>query len=133
VKLLMILAITIGGLFMELDIVKGSEIGLGTFSVSLSTKDLQKSREFYEKLGFKVMATDSKKFAMMKSGTTMIGLFHGLFEGNGLTFNPKNVRKLQKILKSRGVSFKQEAEEGTGPASAVVTDPDGNVILFDQH
>lgn len=76
----------------------------------------------------------------------MIGLFQGMFERNMLTFNPgwgqdaKNVdpftdvRELQNTLKAAGVTFVSEADANTtGPASFVVTDPDGNPVLVDQH
>jgi lactoylglutathione lyase len=37
-------------------------------------------------------------------------------------------------LKSRGISMLTEADESTeGPAHFMITDPDGNPILFDQH
>ena len=40
----------------------------------------------------------------------------------------------RKALKDRGVAFVTEADESTsGPASFVITDPDGNTILVDQH
>jgi lactoylglutathione lyase len=120
---------------------------LGTFSISLAVKDLEASRSFYEKLGFKVFAGDaSENWLILKNGEHAIGLFQGMFEKNILTFNPgwdsnaqrlatfTDVRDLQRELKARGVQFEQEADESTtGPASFVVVDPDGNPILVDQH
>ena len=120
---------------------------LGAFSVSLSVKDLEKSREFYENLGFQVFAGGSEKnYLIMKNGNALIGLFHKMFEGNILTFNPgwdedaqnledfTDVRDIQKHLKSRNISLISEADETTsGPASLMLTDPDGNMILLDQH
>lgn len=120
---------------------------LGTFSVSLAVKDIAASKAFYEKLGFTPFAGDqSKNYLIMKNGDHAIGLFQGMFERNILTFNPgwdsnaqplaqfTDVRELQRQLKARGVSMAVEADENTsGPASFVVTDPDGNPILFDQH
>ncbi|MGB0716871.1 MAG: VOC family protein [Phycisphaerae bacterium] len=120
---------------------------LGAFSVSLTVKDLAVSREFYEKLGFQVvMGEASENWLIMRSGTTTIGLFHGMFDQNIMTFNPgwdhnannvddfTDVREIQKELKSKGVSMIQEADETTsGPASCILTDPDGNMILIDQH
>jgi lactoylglutathione lyase len=120
---------------------------LGTFSVSLAVKDLQASREFYEKLGFEVFAGDAaQNWLILKNGDHAIGLFQGMFEKNILTFNPgwdsnaqkledfTDVRDLQRELKARGVTLQQEADEdSTGPASLVVVDPDGNPILLDQH
>lgn len=120
---------------------------LGAFSVSLSVKDLQTSKTFYEQLGFTVFAGSmDKNYLIMKNEQTLIGLFQGMFEGNILTFNPgwdqsaahvdpfDDVRDIQKQLKQRGLTLTSEADEATeGPASLVLTDPDGNVILIDQH
>jgi catechol 2,3-dioxygenase-like lactoylglutathione lyase family enzyme len=120
---------------------------LGTFSVSLAVKDLEASRAFYEKLGFRAFAGDaSQNWLILKNGEHAIGLFQGMFEKNILTFNPgwdsnarplarfTDVRELQRQLKAQGVPLQQEADEGTtGPASFVVVDPDGNPILVDQH
>ncbi|MEA5428507.1 VOC family protein [Arcicella lustrica] len=120
---------------------------LGAFSVSLSVKDIETSKQFYENLGFSVFAGDlSKNYLIMKNGNALIGLFQGMFNGNILTFNPgwdenastleefDDVREIQRQLKSKNIALASEADEQTtGPASIFVTDPDGNVILFDQH
>ena len=120
---------------------------LGAFSVSLAVKDIEASKLFYEKLGFKVFAGDqSQNWLIMKNGAHVIGLFQGMFDKNILTFNPgwnsdaapleefTDVRELQRLLKDRGVNMVSEADESTaGPASFVVVDPDGNTILVDQH
>ncbi|MCL4249841.1 MAG: VOC family protein [Anaerolineae bacterium] len=120
---------------------------LGAFSVSLSVKDLNASKAFYEKLGFSVFGGDAAhNYLIMKNGDHLIGLFQGMFEGNILTFNPgwdqdaqkldsfTDVRELQKALKAKGIAFQTEADETTsGPASFVIVDPDGNAILVDQH
>ncbi len=120
---------------------------LGAFSVSLAVKDLNASKEFYEKLGFEVFGGNADhNFLMLKNGEHVIGLFHGMFEKNILTFNPgwnqsaeqlksfTDVRELQKELKKKGLEFTQMAdEESTGPASFVLVDPDGNPVLVDQH
>ena len=119
---------------------------LGNFSVSLAVKDLQASKAFYEKLGFTVFAGNGQNWQILKNGTTVIGLFQGMFEKNILTFNPgwnsdaqlmdgfTDVRELQRQLKAQGVTLMTEADETTtGPASFVAVDPDGNPILVDQH
>ena len=120
---------------------------LGAFSVSLSVKDLSTSREFYEKLGFSPVGGDpDQNWQILRNGNVTIGLFHGMFEGNILTFNPgwdsqarpvddfTDVRELQRQLKVQGLEMTAEADEsGSGPASFVVVDPDGNAILVDQH
>ena len=120
---------------------------LGAFSVSLAVKDLEASRKFYEKFGFKAFAGDpSQGWQIMKNGDHVIGLFQGMFEKNMLTFNPgwdsnantlaefTDVRELQRQLKAQGIALATEADESTtGPASFMVIDPDGNPILVDQH
>ncbi len=59
---------------------------LGAFSVSLSVKDLHRSKEFYENLGFEVLAGNlDKNYLIMKNENSLIGLFQGMFEGNILT------------------------------------------------
>jgi len=120
---------------------------LGAFSVSLSVKDIHKSKEFYENLGFKDLGGDiSQNWLIMKNENCIIGLFQGMFEKNILTFNPgwdenaqnleafTDVRELQKQLKEKGIAIITEAEEsGEGPAFFTLEDPDGNQILIDQH
>ena len=120
---------------------------LGAFSVSLAVKDIEASRLFYEKFGFKTFAGNaSEHWLVLKNGDHIIGLFQGMFERNTLTFNPgwdssaqglrsfTDVRELQRQLKKQGVVFAVEADEQTqGPASFMVIDPDGNPVLVDQH
>ena len=120
---------------------------LGNFSVSLAVKDIEASKLFYEKLGFSVFAGDqSQNWLIMKNGERIIGLFQGMFDKNILTFNPgwnsdaqqlnefTDIRELQRQLKDRGINMITEADESsTGPASFTIADPDGNVILVDQH
>ena len=108
---------------------------LGIFSISLAVKDLKVSRTFYEKLGFEVFDGDeAQNWLMLRNGTTKIGLFQDMFEHNTLTFNPDDVRSIQKQLKAQGIDLMSEADESTsGPAHVVLMDPDGNPILIDQH
>ena len=62
---------------------------LGNFSVSLAVKDIDESRAFYERLGFTVWGGDqSQNWLILKNGSTVLGLFQGMFERNILTFNP---------------------------------------------
>ncbi|MBL8890089.1 MAG: VOC family protein [Planctomycetaceae bacterium] len=126
---------------------EGKAMQLGNFSVSLAVKDIKASQAFYEKLDFKPVGGNiAQNWLIMQNGTTTIGLFQGLFEKNILTFNPgwnhksetltefQDVRELQSLLKERGITFATEADANTdGPASFVITDPDGNPILVDQH
>ncbi len=120
---------------------------LGNFSVSLAVKDIKVSLAFYEKLGFKPVGGKlDQNWVVLQNGSTKIGLFQGMFPKNLMTFNPgwsqdrmalerfQDVRELQRSLKARGLTMAVEADETTqGPAHFVVTDPDGNELLFDQH
>lgn len=120
---------------------------LGAFSVSLNVKDLTKSKEFYETIGFSVFAGSMEhNYLIMKNGNALVGLFQGMFEKNILTFNPgwdenaqalkdfKDVREIQDHLKQKGITLQKEANtDSSGPESIVLEDPDGNPVLIDQH
>jgi len=125
---------------------KEDAVELGNFSVSLAVKDLPASRGFYEKLGFKALMGDAKSWLILQNGACTIGLFQGALERNTLTFNPgwtssgkplekfQDVRDIQRVLKKRGLEPTLAADEASkGPASLIVTDPDGNPVLIDQH
>lgn len=120
---------------------------LGPFSLSLSVEDIHASKEFYAKLGFEPICGEiEQKWLVLQNDRTTIGLFQGMFEGNILTFNPgwdhqqkalsefDDVRTLQAEMEKSGLEIHKRAEEdGDGPASFVLMDPDGNTILVDQH
>lgn len=122
-------------------------MNLGAFSISLNVADLNKSKSFYEKLGFIQFAGDMEKnYLIMKNGNALIGLFQGMFEGNILTFNPgwdenaqaienfDDIREIQKSLKREKLLLDTEADENSsGPANLTLRDPDGNMIFLDQH
>lgn len=99
---------------------------LGAFSISLAVKNLELSRVFYEKLGFRVFAGDpTHNYLIMKNGEHLIGLFQGMFDKNILTFNPgwnqsaeeldsfTDVRELQKALQAQGIEIAETADETT--------------------
>ncbi|MBR9792777.1 MAG: VOC family protein [Gammaproteobacteria bacterium] len=120
---------------------------LGAFSVSLSVKDIQTSKAFYEKLGFSESGGDiNQNWLIMRNGKNVIGLFQGMFEGNVLTFNPgwdqdchplesfTSVQEIESALTDAGVILTKKTKSGsTGPDSIAMLDPDGNAILIDQH
>lgn len=124
-----------------------SPMRLGNFSVSLSVKNLAASRDFYEKLGFRAVGGDAaRNWLVLQNGSATIGLFQGMFERNTLTFNPgwnsaketladfDDVRELQRMLAARGLVPTVAVDETTtGPGFLMLTDPDGNPILIDQH
>jgi catechol 2,3-dioxygenase-like lactoylglutathione lyase family enzyme len=119
----------------------------GAFSISLHVKDLQKSVDFYQAIGFELAGDHrDQNWCVMRQGTSTIGLFHGMFEHNILTFNPgwaqdtspldefDDVRDIQSALDDLELDFVERADPmSTGPAHIILHDPDGNVIMFDQH
>lgn len=120
---------------------------LGVFSISLAVKDIEASKSFYEKLGFKVFAGDQlQNWLIMKNGDHVIGLFQGMFDKNVLTFNPgwdsnaqqleefTDIREIKRQIKEHDINIISETgENSNGPASFMIVDPDGNMILVDQH
>ena len=120
---------------------------LGAFSISLTVKDIHKSKEFYEKLGFTYKGGNiEQNWIVLKNENSVIGLFQDMFEGNLMTFNPRwdsnaqnienfdDVRSIQNEIKESGIKLTSEVDSNSsGPAHITLTDPDGNKILIDQH
>jgi len=120
---------------------------LGAFSISLAVKDIHKSKEFYENLGFTYLGGDVEQgWIILKNENSVIGLFQDKFEGNIITFNPgwdsnaenvedfDDVRVIQKALKEKEIKLTFEAvDNSSGPGYIMLKDPDGNNILIDQH
>jgi len=120
---------------------------LGVFSMSLAVKDLAASKAFYERLGFEATGGDGEGYLIMVNGETVIGLFQGMFDENILTFNPgwtgpgaeagddfMDVREIAARLEAAGLELTTKSiESESGPGHIVLTDPDGNAVLIDQH
>lgn len=120
---------------------------IGALSISLAVADMATSREFYATLGFEMVAGDGENWTIVSNGTHVIGLFHGMFEDNILTFNPGwtgvgqpadefvDIRELRDKFQAAGLALDDDTTGDTpsGPASFNLVDPDGNVILIDQH
>ncbi len=125
----------------------GGPCTVGAFSISLAVKDLAASTEFYRRLGFTPTGGDGEAWSILVNGNTVIGLFHGMFEDNILTFNPgwagpgqslaefEDVRAIRDRMVAAGVEVQQDTtqDSSSGPASFVMIDPDGNPVLIDQH
>ena len=121
---------------------------IGAFSVSLTVKDMAASRAFYEKLGFEMIGGDGENWTItINESKVVIGLFQGMFDSNILTFNPgwaeagqpmdsfTDIREIGSNLAAAGIQIDSDTtgDSASGPASFSVIDPDGNVILIDQH
>ena len=119
---------------------------LGAFSLSLAVADLDASRRFYETLGFEVTGGDAEQgWLILKNGEATLGLFHGMFERNIVTFNPgltnrmerlesfTDVREIEQRLRDAGLELETAPEPNSeGAASITLVDPDGNTVLIDQ-
>jgi catechol 2,3-dioxygenase-like lactoylglutathione lyase family enzyme len=122
-------------------------MSIGAFSLSLNVKDIKASRAFYENIGFSVVQGDiDDKWLIIKNASAVIGLFEGMLESNIMTFNPgwnnnaqavdpfTDIRDLEKDFKGKGIPFISDTDGSeSGPANFIIVDPDGNVILVDQH
>ena len=110
-------------------------MNLGQFSVSLTVKNIEIARDFYQKLGFEAVpdcGSVKDKWLIMKNQEVVIGLFEGMFDHNILTFNPKDVRSIERELVTEGVEMDTPSKGDSGPAHIIFKDPDGNVIMLDQ-
>jgi len=105
---------------------------LGAFSISLAVKDIHKSKEFYEKLGFTYKGGNiGQNWIVLKNENAVIGLFQGMFEGNIITFNPgwdgnaqnleefDDVRVIQEHLKNAGIKLTSEADSDVADLQSV--------------
>ncbi len=119
-------------------------MNLGAFSVSLNVQDLEKSKAFYESMGFTEIHA-GKDYYILGNESVNIGIFYGMFEGSILTFNPgmdttgapvadfTDIRDIRARLVDAGIELTTDLDpDGTGPAEIALTDPDGNAILIDQ-
>ena len=120
---------------------------LGAFSISLPVTDIRASRDFYAALGFSELGGDiEQNWLILRNGSTVLGLFQGMFDAPILTFNPgwdqqaqdvdpfTDVREIQRQLRAAGVAIEVTADESTsGPAHLALRDPDGHQVLIDQH
>ncbi len=121
-------------------------VELGAFSLSLTVADLGVSLDFYTKLGFVATGGNADDgWLILKNGETTLGLFHGMFERNMLTFNPgltprmerletfTDIRDVQRALDRAGLTVDSAIEPGSvGAGSITLIDPDGNPVLIDQ-
>ncbi len=118
-------------------------MNLGRFSLSLPVKDMDASLDFYQKLGFKIVDGghmrenfpdgETSKWRIVQHESVIVGLFMGMFPNTIMTFNPTDVVGLQAKMKAEGIEFMTEAKDEDGQRHAMLTDPDGNQILLDQH
>lgn len=112
-------------------------MNLGRNYLALAVKDIAVSYAFYQQMGFEAVpdcGSVEEKWLIIRNGDIQLGLYQDMFPTNIITFNPPDVRSVQKSLKASGIQLDQECDESTnGPAYIMLKDPDGNSILIDQH
>lgn len=115
-----------------------NEMDFGTSYMALSVQDIAASYAFYQKLGFEQLPGAGgveEKWMVLKNGEHKLGLFQGMFPKNTMTYNPSDARTVHKQLVEAGIKIDMASgmDKTEGPCNFMVTDPDGNPILFDQH
>lgn len=120
---------------------------LGAFSISLPVADVARSEAFYGDLGFERIAGDvAENWLILRNGSAVIGVFAGHIPAPMLTFNPgwaadgtaqaqfTDIREIQAHLRAAGHDIDSPTDpEAQGPASLTLRDPDGHMLLIDQH
>ncbi len=110
---------------------------LGNHYLALNVKDILEAFLFYKKLGFEPVENGGSlddKWIVLRNGEVKIGLFEGMFSRNTMTFNPKNARDIYRhIQEDVEVNASSGMDAEAGPCYFMVSDPDGNHLLFDQN
>ncbi|RMG28752.1 MAG: hypothetical protein D6732_18365 [Methanobacteriota archaeon] len=106
--------------------------------ICFSVENMEKTIEFYKKLGMKIYSGGPDKgWCTMTDGTAYFALFpQGFIEkefGVKILFNFRggNITKLIAYLKNRGIKFQKENPREDGTGDAIFTDPEGNKFYLD--
>jgi len=107
---------------------------LGWFEVSLDVKDIARTRDFYEKLGFEVVGTAVEgRVVVLQKAECRICLYEGILDPpeTQLIFWQGDIEAIAKYLTGKGIRFEKEPSRGDGGGiGALVRDPDGRPIYF---
>jgi lactoylglutathione lyase len=111
-------------------------MNIGWCDICITVESTGKSREFYEKLGFRcVEGDDSEGWAVITNGDVRLGLFEAKFmdgETFTLNFRSGDVFAIADSLKNSGIEMTSGPKRGSsGGCSATLKDPDGHVLFFD--
>ena len=108
------------------------------FEICFSVDNIERSIEYYSKLGFKIYTGGPEKgWCTITDGIIYLELFKDNFIENefgvSVLFNYRggNIEKIVNHLKTKGIDFSKERilEKGTG--DAIFTDINGHVFYFD--
>ncbi|MCB1186241.1 VOC family protein [bacterium] len=108
---------------------------LGWLHYCLNVVDIEKSCDFYEKIGFvQVDGERSQGWAVMHNATTELALYsgHGEEGATTLNFRGANIDELAERVRSAGIAFLTEPKtNGQGSGSFMLDDPAGNRLFMD--
>jgi catechol 2,3-dioxygenase-like lactoylglutathione lyase family enzyme len=106
----------------------------GWFEVSLDVKDIDRTRDFYETLGFDVVGQAAEgRVVTLQKADCRICLYQGVLDPpeTQLIFWQGDVEAIAKDLTSKGVCFEKQPSTGDGDGiGALLRDPDGRPIYF---
>ncbi len=104
---------------------------LGWFTTSLAVKDLERSLEFYQKLGFQIGARAPEgRSATLQKGDCRIGLYQGYIEPDKvqITFWQGDVEAVGRDFTAKGLGFERGPNTDDEGSGAILKDPDGHTI-----
>jgi len=111
---------------------------LGRFEYCLAVEDINRSIEYYEKVGFELVDGNPKDegWAIMKCGNGVVSLYQNSMGGLSgkavLNFRGGNIKKIVTNCKGLGLEVKKDFKAGPeGGGSATLLDPDGNEVFLD--
>ncbi len=108
---------------------------LGEYYPCLRVEDINKSIEFYEKLGFKIIEDfREENWAVLQHNNMALSLYQEHIERNLINFRGGDIEAIEKEAQANGIEFSKPAtKHGDDSWSAEIIDPDGNVIFFNTY
>ena len=105
---------------------------LGEHYPCLDVRDLARSIEFYEKLGFRMIEDHrAENWAVLQHNNMALCLFQGHIRENLINFRGGDIPAIERAALARGLVFETAARRHPdGSWSAEIRDPDGNCIFF---
>lgn len=109
---------------------------LGWLDVCLRVREFGRSREFYERLGFRMVERIPEDgWGVFVRESARIGLYSELYmgsDGHSLNFRGGNVSEVYEQLGLLGVDIQEsKVRPGERSGSIKLRDPDGNLIFID--
>jgi catechol 2,3-dioxygenase-like lactoylglutathione lyase family enzyme len=112
---------------------RGIDPQLGWYEVSLPVKDIGKSVDFYQSLGFHVVVREAKGTRVsVQKDDCRIGLFQGHLTPDQaqLIFWQGDIDALADVARAAGLGFHVAPRGDAGNGSFMLLDPDGHPLFF---